>query len=704
MSRKEKDRLYRLLPSVYRQQDITQQTKKGNRPLQDLMSIMEAVLETLEKDIEGLYENWFIETCDEWVAPYIGDLVGASLLRSVKGNSAVSARAYVANTLHYRKRKGTAAVMEEIARDVTGWDAHAVEFFLQLSTTQNINHARLENYHTPGIVDPELVEVIDTAFDPAAHTLDVRHVTNGLGYYNIPNLGIFLWRLTAYPVKEASAAKKGEGRYTFNQLGEDMPLFNHPVKQASNGLSIEINVSTLIRRLAMKKYIQDYYGEDKSVLVELNGEKKTADQIIVCDLGDDGKGGWQVPDEFNPPKEPKDLYEEAMEDLRGKIAIDPTLGRLMLPYPKVGDKVIVTYYYGFSADIGGGLYRRNLYEPVADAMTYLIGSKGNYPTLSNALKAWSAKKTNAVFEFTDNNIYMETELNIQIPASMTVVLRSAAGKRATLRTEINPTLKINVTGEENSCLVLDGLLLDRSLKIKVNNVFAATQKGNIKSDIGAFVAQHCTFVPPISKEQEQESIEINGNDFITVTLDDCITGPVYMQGSKGKLMAKDSIIDCGFLDEDNSESLAVNCVEASLENVTVFGQSVFETLFYASNVIFTDKVEVKRRQEGCVRFSYIAHLKDADVTVASRMPRCYRCQPEAQDSKVIPRFTSRQYGHPGYAQLDRRAFKEIAEGADNDSEMGAFNQIYQAHRLNNLRATFSEYLPLGLEAGIILVT
>ena len=31
--------------------------------------------ETMALDIDGLYANWFIETCQDWVVPYIGDLL-----------------------------------------------------------------------------------------------------------------------------------------------------------------------------------------------------------------------------------------------------------------------------------------------------------------------------------------------------------------------------------------------------------------------------------------------------------------------------------------------------------------------------------------------------------------------------------------------------------------------------------------------------
>ena len=97
--------------------------------------------EALEENIEQLYDDQFIETCAEWVAPYIGDLIGYRPLHGVAPRIA-SPRAEVANTIAYRRRKGTALMLEQLARDVTDWPARAVEFFEQLATTQYMNHVR----------------------------------------------------------------------------------------------------------------------------------------------------------------------------------------------------------------------------------------------------------------------------------------------------------------------------------------------------------------------------------------------------------------------------------------------------------------------------------------------------------------------------------------------------------------------------------
>ncbi|HEX3530685.1 MAG TPA: hypothetical protein VH988_26780, partial [Thermoanaerobaculia bacterium] len=127
MSRYTPERLYELLPAVYRQRDA-----ELGYPLRDLVADLAGQAMVMEADIARLYESWFIETCDPWVVPYIGDLIG------VRGTppAGLEPRAEVANALAYRRRKGTLAALEGLARDVSGWPARAVEFFELLEDTQ----------------------------------------------------------------------------------------------------------------------------------------------------------------------------------------------------------------------------------------------------------------------------------------------------------------------------------------------------------------------------------------------------------------------------------------------------------------------------------------------------------------------------------------------------------------------------------------
>ena len=220
------DSLYQLLPVIHRIRDHEQ-----GGALKALLEVLAKQTGVVESDIAALHENWFIETCEEWVVPYIGDLIGVRGLHSIAG-AGFSQRGRVANTLAYRRRKGTAAMLEQLAFDTTGWPAHAVEFFELLGWTQNYNHVRL---HRPATVDvrrTDRLDLLDTAFDETAHSVDVRHIASRRGRHNIPNVGLFLWRLQAFPLTGVTACPDPtEAKcYRFNPLGLDTGTGNrdHP--------------------------------------------------------------------------------------------------------------------------------------------------------------------------------------------------------------------------------------------------------------------------------------------------------------------------------------------------------------------------------------------------------------------------------------------------------------------------------------------
>ena len=164
-------------------------------------------VEAVSYDLDRLYDDQFIETCAPWVIPYIGDLIG---YQSIEGVAAAvdDPRAEVADTISMRRRKGTILVLEELARDVTGWSAHAVEFFKTLGDTQNVNHIRPWNAYAPDLRNWRAGAYVDTAFDETSHRVDVRRIEPRRGRYNIQNIGIFLWTLGAYGVSDAPGARR----------------------------------------------------------------------------------------------------------------------------------------------------------------------------------------------------------------------------------------------------------------------------------------------------------------------------------------------------------------------------------------------------------------------------------------------------------------------------------------------------------------
>src|SRR5271155_5644300 len=165
--------LFDLLPALYQLQDaqLAQSQSLELGPLQSLLMLIDEQFQLLADDLIQRYDDEFIETCAPWVIPYIGDLIGYQLVNGI-APAVASPRAEVANTVSFRRRKGTVLVLEQLARDVTGWGAHAVEFFQLLATTQYVKHVRPANCYAPNLRGWQPLKYMDSAFDFTAHQVD----------------------------------------------------------------------------------------------------------------------------------------------------------------------------------------------------------------------------------------------------------------------------------------------------------------------------------------------------------------------------------------------------------------------------------------------------------------------------------------------------------------------------------------------------
>ena len=323
------ERLYALLPAVYRIRDEQQ-----GQPLRALVALIAQEFEALEENLDQLYDDQFIETCEDWVAPYIGDLIGYRPLHGVAA-AVASPRAEVANTIGYRRRKGTAAMLEQLARDVTDWPARAVEFFEQLATTQYMNHVRL---YAPATADlrstPQMLQQ-GGAFNAVAHTAEMRRPESGAGRYNIPNVGIFLWRLQPFRAERRAAdarprrchadASSASTRSAPTSRCSACPITETQITHIAEPANVPdpINLRLMARAVkaaAADPTVPDDYGPDESiVLLRPNAipgmppDPIPTGDICVCDLRD-VPGGW--------------AHEATLD--ANKIAIDPRVGRVLL--------------------------------------------------------------------------------------------------------------------------------------------------------------------------------------------------------------------------------------------------------------------------------------------------------------------------------------------------------------------------------------
>jgi hypothetical protein len=314
--------------SADEQRQLDELTAKAARgPLQSLLMVIGEQIEAVAYDLDRLYDDQFIETCATWVIPYIGDLIGYQPIRG--GASGVDIpRAEVAQTISFRRRKGTILVLEQLARDVTAWGAHAVEFFQILGDTQYMKHIRPLNHYAPDLRDWRTGIYVDGAFDRTSHRIDVRRIAPRRGRYNIRNIGVFLWSLGAYEVRGVTpaAATTNPVRqtqcYRFSALGMDMPLFHRAISQGEQITTPAgpANVPDRLRRRVLcddlrKGVSAQYYGIDASLLIELGGEPLDPYEIKIANLF--GKDGSWANLLLKAP------YRAAIDPELGRLAVDP---------------------------------------------------------------------------------------------------------------------------------------------------------------------------------------------------------------------------------------------------------------------------------------------------------------------------------------------------------------------------------------------
>ena len=237
-------RLYSRIPADYRARDA-----ERNSPLLALLRVIGEQAANLRQDLDSLWDDFFIETCDDWVVPYLGALLGTNLLAHPVGQSD---RMDVWNTIIWRRSKGTPQMLRALAVAISEWPTDIAEFFQQLGWSQNLNHLRLDSQLTPDLRDPYRLSLLGRASDPFSHAADFkpahaldqpRVAGNSLGIgrsarstpgrYQIKNLGFFLRRLQTFPVHGATPAAVPPGTkgpasafcFTFDPLHRDLPLF-----------------------------------------------------------------------------------------------------------------------------------------------------------------------------------------------------------------------------------------------------------------------------------------------------------------------------------------------------------------------------------------------------------------------------------------------------------------------------------------------
>lgn len=666
--------LFELLPQHLRNRDA-----EVGRPLEALTGLLAEELRIVEQDIDQLYDNWFIETCEPWVVPYIAALVGARGLRDIGGGEA-GLRSFIANTLGYRQAKGTAAALEQMARDVTGWPVVAVEFFQKLVWSQNVNHVRPDAPGIASVRDAEGARAAHGPFETACHLAGSGPAAGWAGRYNLPNIGLFVWRLDAYPLgflsneaigylggPQPRASIFGPGLLHFDPLGADRPLYNRPKSDTSIAARVDERVvpAPLDRRLlhrdlnALRAGVTGagrWFDELPVVRVRLDGATLPPAKLHCCNLEarPDGGGGfvWERPANA------------------GEVLFDPELGRISLHPDDEAKPVETVHAYAAPFDIGGGPYDRTEsveewrdgFFPAGEAPPWRIGvssrvqDQTNDPeqggpvvaTLLAAIQRWNAEAvagTRGIITILDNASYASVNLAtptraIRIPAGARLAIVAASWPLVELPGGIrrrDPNLVsaihrrphigsdlwvIGMPGgpdDEGGRLILDGLLVEGELAV-LDQLMVSGQL--VAGALGRLDIRHSTVGASAAGLAKGIRI-VAGNEGLTVAVRSAIVGKVAMSAAAGGLGIFDSIVgeDRTSGEDPDSMTIVVQAPAADLElaRTTLFGRCAVRAI-EAENSILVGRADAAHRQTGCVRFCY--------APLSSRVPRRYRCAPD----------------------------------------------------------------------------
>ena len=306
----------------------------------------------LQEDLEQLYDDQFIETCADWVVALYRrpDRLPHAARRHRQGRQPAR-RGRAHDRLSPAQGHGVGAGAAGARRHRLGRDARSSSSS-GWSMTQYMNHLRPQ---CRGCARPAARGSRWSGSAPPStrimRTIDVRRIASGRGRYNIPNVGVFLWRLDACPLTRLAGGADRRAALALPSA-RHRPAALHAAADRgprSRSSPTPLNVPAPISRRVLAARLADYYtgadGVTKSLRLYENssGSFMPIDPAAIADL------------QSRRRRRRLGAYagrRHATRSIRCSAASRCPRTR------RRGPQCEVDFHYGFSADIGGGEYER----------------------------------------------------------------------------------------------------------------------------------------------------------------------------------------------------------------------------------------------------------------------------------------------------------------------------------------------------------
>jgi hypothetical protein len=721
------EKIWDLIPAYYRHEDGIAENPDVLRGIVEIIAKQAA---HLRRSQDRAWDDQFIELSMEWAVPYIGALVGTRMLPALEKRGA---RVDVAKTIYYRRRKGTAVVLEELITDITGWSGKLVETFRNLGRTWH----RLDppiGVRTIGLSDTPMGGFADmrstfgalqtgTAFDSMSSTPDVRRPVGHKGWPNIPVLVFQLYPLEVYKLSNVHAFEKaGAISYTFDPSGRDIPLFAagndtfdwsswkapqawdvpyritcHLLNQArfavteadlldaaadlglSSGLLDELRLirdKVYKREVDFLRALQDLPGS--ATFISSSVYRFLYNKALVSETGRAALLGTSI-EIFRGNASRVDNQAIIGGDLSTwspaafhdkEVVVDPSRGRFHFLFGNGTESTHTTYCYGISYGLGaGGHDRRHIEEASVDGGPPAGGGPIDNLALLNE----------GVVEVSDSATYSPVSDKLSVK---NLTVQAANRERPYLFLTTHWVLN---TGSNNDANVtLDGLWLG----------CGASEKLILRGNFECVQLKHMTLDPGGKTSADPTATDINpvvlriGGHIETLIIERSILGQIEFsnRGYVENLVIRDSILQAPQM----TDMLVSTKGELHLERVTAYGKIVGQHIFVTDSLV-VGTLRAVDNQKGCLRFS--------GVGLNNKQPHPYECYDLDPDRSL---FYSRRFGEPGFFRLRGSLEDQILKGAEDGLEMGAFNRANTGIKLESLKIKVQEYMPFGRLPGFFM--